>query len=123
MNRLYRTHPALHARDCEPEGFRWLVVDDAAHSVFAWLRQAEGAPPVAVVCNFTPVPREDYRVGLPHAGIWREILNSDSSAYGGSNMGNQGVVVASGNSAHGMPASCTLTLPPLATVFLEWSGV
>ena len=122
LNHLYREKPALHARDCEPEGFRWLVTDDAANSVYAWLRMAPGAPPVVVVCNFTPVPRYDYRLGLPHAGIWREILNSDAARYGGSNMGNAGEVRAEEWGAHGMPASGGVTLPPLATVFLEWIG-
>jgi 1,4-alpha-glucan branching enzyme len=122
LNHLYRDHPALHARDCEPDGFRWSVADDAANSVFAWVRMAPDVPPVAVVCNFTPVPRHDYRIGLPEAGAWREILNSDASCYGGSNMGNAGGVTATVDGLNGWPASAALTLPPLATVFLEWGG-
>ncbi len=120
LNRAYRTHPALHTRDCEPEGFRWVVVDDAENSVFAWLRLgAPGDPPVAVVCNFTPVPRRGYRLGLPHAGPWREILNTDAKDYGGSGMGNMGGVNAEERPAHGQPASAMLTLPPLATLYLR----
>ncbi len=119
LNHLHRDLPALHARDCEPEGFRWIVVDDADQSVLAWLRLGgEGDAPVAVVCNFTPVPRQFYRIGLPLAGAWREILNTDAEAYGGSGMGNLGAVTAEPVPAHGYPASVTLTLPPLATLFL-----
>ncbi|MBN9245274.1 MAG: 1,4-alpha-glucan branching protein GlgB [Mesorhizobium sp.] len=117
LNRVYRDHPALHARDCEPEGFEWLVVDDKQRSVFAWLRKAPGANPVAVVSNFTPVPREAYRLPLPHAGTWREIVNTDAAAYGGSGMGNGGSVTAH---AEGGGAAASLTLPPLATVMLEF---
>jgi len=122
LNHLYRDRPALHARDCEPEGFRWIVTDDADNSVYAWLRMAPGEKPIAVVCNFTPVPRYGYRLGLPHEGTWQEILNSDSCYYGGSNMGNAGLVRAGGVGAHGLPASCEVNLPPLATIYLEWAG-
>ena len=87
----------------------------------AWLRfGGEGARPVAVVCNFTPVPRTGYRIGLPHAGRWREILNTDASIYGGSGMGNLGQVIASDDPLHGLPASAALVLPPLATIYLEY---
>src|SRR5207244_4133511 len=106
LNRVMRAEPALHARDCEAEGFRWIVADDAHQSVVAWLRFSAGdAPPVAVICNFTPVPRSGYRIGLPHAGDWREILNSDASVYGGSGIGNLGAVVAVANPSHGFAAS------------------
>ncbi|HTZ72259.1 MAG TPA: 1,4-alpha-glucan branching protein GlgB [Acetobacteraceae bacterium] len=122
LNHLYRDRAALYARDCEPEGFRWLTADDALQSVVAWLRLAPGAAPIAVVCNFTPVPRGGYRVGLPHAGEWREILNSDGAVYGGSNQGNGGRVIATEPGTADMPAVATVTLPPLATIFLEWTG-
>ena len=93
LNRLYRETPALYARDCEPEGFRWIVVNDDTQSVLAFLRRgAQSDPPVAVVCNFTPEPRVGYRLGLPYEGLWREALNSDAGPYGGSNMGNFGGV-------------------------------
>lgn len=117
LNRLYRSRPALHARDCEPDGFSWLIVDDRANSVFAWLRSAPGANPVAVVANFTPVPREDYRVKLPRAGRWREIINTDAADYGGSGMGNGGFVEAR---ADGGGLAATMLLPPLATIMLEF---
>lgn len=112
LNRLYRHKPALHARDCEADGFEWLVVDDAANSVFVWLRKAPDAAPIAVICNMTPVARAPYRVPLPHDGRWREILNSDAHDYWGSGLGNLGGVTASGGAA-------MVTLPPLATIMLE----
>jgi 1,4-alpha-glucan branching enzyme len=113
LNRAYREKPALHARDCEPEGFRWLIADDAQNSVFAWLRSAPDAPPVAVISNFTPVIREGYAVPLPADGIWREIVNTDAEDYGGGGKGNGGQVEASGGLAR-------MTLPPLATIMLEY---
>jgi len=115
LNRLYREKPALHARDCEGEGFQWLIVDDADHSVFAWLRKAPGANPVAVIANMTPHGHEGYRLPLPHDGLWREIFNSDAAVYGGSGVGNRGVAVAEGGGAF-------LTLPPLATMMFEYQG-
>ncbi|HVB68036.1 MAG TPA: 1,4-alpha-glucan branching protein GlgB [Acetobacteraceae bacterium] len=120
LNRAYRAHPALHARDCEPDGFRWIVADDADASVFAWLRLAPDASEVAVLCNFTPVPRHGYRIGLPAAGRWREILNTDAGTYGGSGLGNQGAVWAEPHAWRDFPASAEVLLPPLATVWLLW---
>ena len=117
LNRACRDFPALHARDCEAEGFRWIMADDREHSVYAWLRMAPGAAPVAVVCNFTPVPRPRYRIGLPHAGRWREILNTDSAFYGGAGLGNQGALHAFNAPWQGFPASAEVLVPPLATVY------
>ena len=120
LNRLYRELPALHARDCEPEGFRWIVVDDMSQSVLAWLRY--GGPddkPVAVICNFTPVPRPGYRIGLPEAGVWRELFNSDALQYGGSGLGNLGRVEARDAPSHGFPASADILVPPLAAIMLQ----
>jgi 1,4-alpha-glucan branching enzyme len=123
LNGIYRATPALHARDCEPEGFRWVVADDHANSVLAWLRFGEpGDAPVLVVSNFTPVPREGYRLGLPIAGPWQELLNTDSGRYGGSNLGNLGGVTAVADPSHGLPASAEVVLPPLATVFFKFVG-
>ena len=120
LNGLYRANGALHARDCEPEGYRWIVVDDKDQSVVAWLRFGEADDPVvAVVCNFTPVPREGYRLGLPAAGTWREIFNSDALAYGGSGLGNLGAVVAEATPAHGFPASAEILAPPLSTLYFQ----
>jgi 1,4-alpha-glucan branching enzyme len=115
LNKLYRNLPALHARDCEGEGFEWLVVDDAAASVFAWLRKAPGARPVAVVSNMTPTLHAHYRLPLPHDGTWREVLNSDAIVYGGSGKGNLGVIKAQNGAAQ-------VVLPPLATVMFEFAG-
>ena len=115
LNRIYRDCPALHARDCEGEGFSWLVVDDAAQSVFAWLRSAPGEAPVAVIANMTPVARAPYRLPLPRDGLWREILNTDAHDYWGSGLGNLGGVTAADGAAF-------VTLPPLATVMLQWVG-
>jgi 1,4-alpha-glucan branching enzyme len=121
LNRLYRDEPALHARDCESEGFRWIVVDDAPQSVYAWIRLGESEDqPVVMVSNFTSVPRPGYRIGLPKAGIWREILNTDATLYGGSGVGNLGAVRASSVPSHGFPASASMTVPPLATVYLRF---
>ena len=119
LNHLYCKTPALHARDCEPEGFEWLLADDAETSVFAWLRRAPGERPVAVITNFTPIERRDYRVPLPATGRWSEILNSDAASYGGSGAGNLGRVEAvetpGGPVAH-------VTLPPLSTLWLQHDG-
>ena len=122
LNKVYRATPSLYARDCEPEGFRWLVSDDRQNSVFAWLRSGgEADAPVAAVANFTPVPRSSYRIGLPHAGTWREIMNTDAALYGGSGGGNLGAVTATDTPWHGLPASAEVFLPPLATVYLEFT--
>ncbi|HXW30539.1 MAG TPA: 1,4-alpha-glucan branching protein GlgB [Xanthobacteraceae bacterium] len=121
LNHVYRAVPALHVRDCEPEGFRWIIVDDAQQSVYAWLRYGEPDDrPVAVVANFTPVPRHRLRIGLPYAGRWREILNSDASIYAGSGIGNFGAVIAETQPAHGFAASAAISVPPLATIYLQF---
>jgi 1,4-alpha-glucan branching enzyme len=115
LNRVYRATPALHARDCEADGFEWLIGDDATNSVFAWLRKAPGEKPVAVIANLTPVARAPYRVPLPHDGRWREVMNSDAHDYWGSGLGNLGGVEAKQGAAW-------VTLPPLATIMLEYEG-
>ena len=122
LNRLYRETPALHARDCEPEGFRWIVVNDDDQSVLAFLRRgAQSDPPVAVVCNFTPEPRVGYRVGLPYEGSGARRSTPTPRPMAAPNMGNFGGVTAEARPSHGFPASATLTLPPLATLFLVFS--
>jgi 1,4-alpha-glucan branching enzyme len=123
LNRLYRAERALHERDADREGFRWLIGDDRANSVFAFLRSGgEGSAPVLVVCNMTPVPRHGYRIGVPRSGRWREIANTDSRFYGGSDLGNEGAVHAFEQPSHGEAHSVLLTLPPLATVMLRGEG-
>jgi 1,4-alpha-glucan branching enzyme len=120
LNRLYRDHPALHRRDARPDGFRWSIADDRDQSVFAYLRFGEDAePPVLAVCNFTPVPRSSYRIGVPRAGGWRELLNTDAEIYGGTNMGNGGRVETLPEGHGEFPASLDLLLPPLATIVLQ----
>ena len=121
LNHLYRDEPALHALDCSPEGFEWLAVDERETSVYAWRRRDGAGREALVVCNFTPVPREGYRLGLPDdaAPAWREALNSDAGVYGGVNLGNAGApLAAQAAPAHGRARSLVLTLPPLATVVL-----
>jgi len=115
LNRLYREKPALHARDCEAEGFSWAIADDRVNSVFAWIRQAPRAAPIAVIANMTPVTRSGYQVPLPADGTWKEMVNSDALQYGGSGVGNMGAVSCQSGMA-------TLTLPPLATIMLEHAG-
>ncbi|MGB7915051.1 MAG: 1,4-alpha-glucan branching protein GlgB, partial [Rhodomicrobium sp.] len=123
LNQLHREKPALYARDCEPEGFQWIVADDHLHSVFAWVRWGgPGTKPIAVVSNFTPEQRRNYRIGLPFRGSWKEILNTDAPMYGGSGIGNLGSVTAFGNPSHGFPASAEITVPPLATVYFEFDS-
>jgi 1,4-alpha-glucan branching enzyme len=118
LNRLYRSVPALHERDCDASGFEWLVGGDAEHSVFAWLRRGEDErKPCLVVVNFTPEIRHDYPIHVPLPGIWREVLNTDAAIYGGTNAGNGGAVHARGESNE-----LTLVLPPLAALFLVPEG-
>jgi 1,4-alpha-glucan branching enzyme len=119
LNRLYRGMPALHEGDCESWGFAWVIGDAAADSVFAYLRRDRAGRPALVVLNMTPAVREDYRVGVPAEGFWRELLNSDSEIYGGSNVGNAGAVQADPVAMHGHDWSLRLRLPPLAALILE----
>jgi len=119
LNRIYREEKALHERDAEPMGFQWLIGDDKANSVYAYLRWSKEGEPLLVVANMTPVPREGYQVGVPFAGTWTELLNSDAETYAGSNLGNGGDVHTAEEKAHGMPVSLTLNLPPLAVLILK----
>ncbi|WP_282603477.1 1,4-alpha-glucan branching protein GlgB [Paracoccus sp. PARArs4] len=117
LNALYRAQPSLHVADALPEGFRW-IANDPAQSVMAWARFGDaGDPPVVVVSNMTPVPRHDFRIGVPRGGRWHEVLNTDAAAYGGSGAGNMGGTGADDIPCHGMDASISITLPPLATIF------
>jgi 1,4-alpha-glucan branching enzyme len=121
LNHLYRTEPALHALDADAAGFRWLVGDDCANSVYAFYRDGlQGSAPLLAICNFTPEPRRHYRIGAPRRGRWREAINTDSSVYGGSNLGNAGQVTASSGRSHGQPFYIELTVPPLATLLLRF---
>ncbi|MFO0775052.1 MAG: 1,4-alpha-glucan branching protein GlgB [Nitrospiraceae bacterium] len=120
LNRLYRAQPALYRSDCDAAGFEWIDCADEASSTVSFLRRdtqsnSHGASIVAL-CNFTPVPRHGYRIGLPHGGYWREALNSDAAEYGGSGLGNLGRIHADAIPHHGRPFSAAVTLPPLAIV-------
>lgn len=119
LNRLYREEKALHECDTKPSGFQWLIGDDKENSVYAWLRFSQEGEPLLVVANLTPVPRVNYRVGVPFAGKWSELLNSDAETYAGSNFGNGGAVQAQDNPCHGMSFSLELNLPPLAVLILK----
>ncbi|MFL6655096.1 MAG: 1,4-alpha-glucan branching protein GlgB, partial [Sulfurifustis sp.] len=121
LNRLYRTEPALHRRDHEPEGFHWIDCCDAENSVISFVRR-DGADEIVVVCNFTPVPRPNYRIGVPRGGFWRELLNSDATIYGGAGFGNFGGVDSVPIPMHGEFHSVSLTLPPLGMLLLKRSG-
>jgi 1,4-alpha-glucan branching enzyme len=119
LNRLYREEPALYEVDFEPAGFMWLEPNDADANVLAFARLPAGkGRPVVCVCNLSPVPREGYRLGLPRPGRWRELLNTDSTFYGGSDVGNLGGIEAAGPPWHGQPQSGELRLPPLGVVWL-----
>jgi 1,4-alpha-glucan branching enzyme len=117
LNNAYRNEPALHARDSEPDGFQWVVVEDRDQSVFGFMRSCPGRQPVVTISNFTPVMREDYDVGLP-PGLWRVIINTDAGLYGGGNRGTLGDVFADGPPAHGQVNSAKISIPPLATLYL-----
>jgi 1,4-alpha-glucan branching enzyme len=119
LNRLYCSEPALHELDTEPAGFQWVVPDDADQSVLVYERLSRNGQRVLCALNFTPVPRFNYRVGVPHAGLWSEIFNSDGKELGGSGQGNFGGVEATPVRAHGRDFSINLTLPPLGAVFMR----
>ncbi len=117
LNALIRAEPALHEVDFASAGFEWVDARDSDASVITFLRKSRTGSPVLVACNFTPVPRMNYVVGVPEGGHWSELLNGDAAAYGGSGMGNLGGVDAAPSAAHGRFHSLTLTLPPLSTMF------
>jgi 1,4-alpha-glucan branching enzyme len=124
LNRLYTAEPALYERDFADNGFRWVVSDDAEQSVLAYLRMPAGnGAPVLSISNFTPVPRGGYRLGVPEAGRWSALLNTDAGCYGGSDFADGRDAVAEPAARHGQPASLVLDLPPLATMILRLDGV
>jgi 1,4-alpha-glucan branching enzyme len=120
LNRVYRSEPALHKLDFDPQGFEWIDFSDWEQSVITFIRKdPQSKTIILVVCNFTPVPRERYKVGAPRGGFWKEILNTDAKEYGGSGWGNFGGVEAGEEAYHGRRYSLTLTLPPLACIYLK----
>ena len=120
LNRLYQNETALHQLDCEARGFEWIDAHDADGSTFSWIRRDDSGRVLVAVSNFTPVPRPHFRLGVPDgASAWREVLNTDSELYGGSNVGSgAGVLGVSEVASHGRARSICLNLPPLATVLL-----
>ncbi|HXJ93463.1 MAG TPA: 1,4-alpha-glucan branching protein GlgB [Terriglobia bacterium] len=120
LNHAYAAEPALHELDFDPSGFEWVDCNDSQNSTISFIRRGRSTGDVILaVCNFTPVPREGYQVGVPQGGFWQEILNSDSGYYGGSGLGNNGGVEASATSVHGRPCSLNITLPPLGAVYFK----
>jgi 1,4-alpha-glucan branching enzyme len=120
LNRLYVAEKSLHERDFSPDGFRWIDCNDVDRSVYSFLRfAADSSDFLVFVCNLTPVPRHDYRIGVPEAGAYGEVLNSDAAIYGGSNLGNGGEVRAEPGAWQGLGASLRLTLPPLSVLVLK----
>jgi 1,4-alpha-glucan branching enzyme len=120
LNTWYRGEPGLHELDCDPAGFAWIDCNDAVQSALAYLRRGKSPAELLVIgCNFTPVPRHNYRIGVQHEGYWQEILNSDAPLYGGSGQGNLGGVATSPVSWHGHPQSINVTLPPLGIVVFK----
>nr|WP_238322519.1 1,4-alpha-glucan branching enzyme [Kordiimonas gwangyangensis] len=121
LNRLYRDTPALHRKDCEPDGFQWVDGGASQDNIISFLRKGGVNRPCLVVCNFSPVVRHSYRVGFPYRGFWAEKLNTDSHFYGGSDVGNGGGVEAESVPWHIQPYSALITVPPLATVVFQYS--
>ena len=119
LNRVYRSEKSLHEKDFSVDGFRWVQRGDWEQSALSFLRMAPDSPPLLAVFNFTPVPRYNYRVGVPQGGRWRELLNSDAEYYGGSGMGNQGAVEAQPMPYEDLHHSLTLTLPPLGVLLFK----
>ncbi len=122
LNKIYRENAPLFELDSDPQGFDWLVVDDAQNSVFAFERRSSKGERIIVISNFTPVPRHDYRIGVNVAGQYHEILNTDSSFYEGSNLGNCGEVESEAIPSHGRDHSISVSIPPLATLYLKYQG-
>ncbi|HEY2381608.1 MAG TPA: 1,4-alpha-glucan branching protein GlgB [Terriglobia bacterium] len=120
LNRAYRAERALHELDCDASGFEWIDGSDSQQSMLSFMRKSRGGDEIVVaVFNFTPLPRHNYRVGVPRSGYWQEILNSDSQAYGGADFGNLGGCEAQEVVSHGRPYSLNLIIPPLGAVFLK----
>ncbi len=123
LNHFYQTQPALWQQDFDPAGFEWIEANDAEQSIYTYVRYAADRSDFLVVAlNFTPVPRHDYRIGVPRPGFYRELLNSDASIYGGGNVGNYGGKHTDPISWHRWPQSLSLTIPPLGMVVLKWEG-
>ncbi len=119
LNRVYRETSALWSQDHDPAGFEWIDANDTANNVYSFVRRGKDGSTLACVANFAALPHRDYRIGLPSAGVWDEVLNTDAQAYVGSGVGNLGAVRADDVGHHGLPASASIQVPPLATVWLR----
>jgi 1,4-alpha-glucan branching enzyme len=121
LNKLYKSHPALWQQDFSGDGFEWIDHNDAARSLFSFMRKGREGQMLLVLCNFAPTVHQGLRLGVPAAGRWHERLNTDSTYYGGSNVGTPfGSAHSEFVASHGRAQSIVVTVPPLATVFLEW---
>ncbi|MDX1343628.1 MAG: alpha amylase C-terminal domain-containing protein, partial [Reinekea sp.] len=123
LNRLHRDEPALHERDCDPAGFRWINHDDSAANIFSWVRYSDANDIIVVVANMTPNPHGSYRIGVPGAGRYDVILNTDSHFYGGSNYDVGDAFNSINESANGLPFALDIRVPPLATLFFKLKPV
>jgi 1,4-alpha-glucan branching enzyme len=118
LNQAYARHPALWTQDSSPAGFEWIDANDRSGNVLSFLRYGADGTVLACVANFAAMPHYDYRIGLPGAGTWTELINTDADLYGGSGVGNLGSVEATDEPWHGRPASAAITIPPLAVLWL-----
>jgi 1,4-alpha-glucan branching enzyme len=122
LNRVYRETPAMYALDTDPAGFRWIDANDSYGNVFSFFRSDEQGSLVACVVNFAGMPHHDYQIGLPAAGRWTEVVNTDAEIYSGSGVGNYGSITAVPQESHGLPASARIEIPPLGAVWFRWDG-
>ncbi len=122
MNAIYRSSPALFSLDVSESGFQWIDANDSSNNVFSYIRRGSDGSDLVCISNFAAVPHDDYRIGLPRAGRWQELLNTDAETYSGSGVGNFGSVHAEDTAWHGLPASATLRIPPLGALWLRFEG-
>jgi len=122
MNARYRETSALWSLDTDANGFSWIDANDSNNNVFSMVRRGKDGSQLVCVANFAAVPHDDYHLGMPKAGRWTELLNTDAESYSGSGVGNMGVVNAVEEAHHGQPASATLRLPPLGALWLRFEG-
>ncbi len=122
LNRVYGAEPAMHELDFDPAGFQWIDCNDNDNSVVSFMRRAKSGEVIVAILNFTPVPRDGYRIGVPTPGAYDELINSDSEIYGGGNLGNAGVVFTEPIASHGHEQSLRLNLPPLGFLLLKPAG-
>ena len=123
LNRIYREQPALWTRDAEGGGFSWIDANDSGNNTFSFIRHGDDGSSLVCVTNFAGVPHDNYRIGLPAAGRWDEVLNTDAEIYGGSGVGNMGAITAEDHPHHGLPASAAIRVPPLGSLWFAPGSV